>query len=400
MIAPAVFCATALLSAPPATRLAVVIDDPAPARPVVAALEATLQDRGYQVVAPEAAARVRAAVVELDKGRLPETLSVFEADAVLAGSVTYGEPTAIEAGVSSVTAALTVRIIDLGTAETRRSAQVSGVGLGAVASTRRATAARRAIEALFTEKGFRTALSQVGQRAGAVTLIVQGLPNRAALIELRKALEKALAGAPTRELYFSDGLGKLILGGSRSPKAMTGPDIADVITTRDNLPVSVTQVANTRIVATYDPGRTIRVKALVLEPDVPRRRDAGKLGRFIATHLAESKFARASYQPGRLGRRAALRRARRTDANVIVESELLTSGDSQALAIRIIDVASGRPVFRQQVVLTDALSRLEAARALLEIVDDQLPGTLAAQWKSGANDARSTATAERRRQER
>src|SRR5205085_11544879 len=89
-------------------------------------------------------------------------------------------------------------------------------------------ASEQATGLLFGDKGLKEALHNVGQAAGTVTLVVQGLPNREALLELRRGLERALGGAPVKEIYFAKNLGKLMLGGSNA-KTMIGPDIADVI---------------------------------------------------------------------------------------------------------------------------------------------------------------------------
>ena len=210
-----------------------------------------------------------------------------------------------------------------------------------------------------------------------VTLIVQKIPNRAALLELREGLERALAGAPVKEIYYAKGLGKLVLGGSKA-KSMVGPDIADVIGQRRSLALEVDEVANTRIVATYDRARTVAVHALVLEPKVPRRmrQRAKELGKYVATRFATFEFARASYQPGRLNRARAIERAKALGAGVIVESEVMGRDGSTALSIRVVDVESGRPIFREQRLMTGD-EELRAAEGLLATIGARLPEHLA-----------------------
>ncbi|MCA9552046.1 MAG: hypothetical protein KC933_18545, partial [Myxococcales bacterium] len=65
-------------AAPPATRVAVLVDDPGQGTPAVAALESKLQALGYEVVAAETSERMRKVVApkELLENRLPEGLSV------------------------------------------------------------------------------------------------------------------------------------------------------------------------------------------------------------------------------------------------------------------------------------------------------------------------------------
>ena len=369
-----------LAAAGPATRVAVVLEDAGAGSPAVAAIEATLQEKGYSVVAPSVVAEIRKVVAPKDilENRLPTGLSVFEADALIAGTAVYSEPTTIDEGVSSQTVVVTVRLIDLGTGQATATVQGTGVSVGVVAPTRLAAASRNATRRLFSRTALPKALEAIGPTGSSVMLVVQGLPHRTALSELKTSLEKALAGAPAREVYFAQGLGKLELGGSRSPKAMTGPDIADIINDAGNLALSVVEVANTRIVAEYDRSRTVRVHALVLEPKLPRKdpRRATQLGKYVATQVATFDFARASYQRGRLNRKRALKRARRIGADVIVESEVLNVGRSSALLLRVIDVASGRPIMRQQQVLDSDAGGLEAARTLLANLKQNLPEKL------------------------
>lgn len=386
--------------APPATRVAVLLDDPAQGTPAAAALEATLQRLGYEVVAAEASERMRKVVApsELLGTRLPEGLSVFEADAVLAGAVSYGEPAEVE-GVQSVPVSMTVRLVDLGTGQATATFQADGVGVGVLSPALRSKAASQATQLLFKDKGLEKALGQVGQQAGSVVLVVQGLPNRESLVGLRTGLEKALAGAPVRELYFAKGLGKLILGGSKSPKAMVGPDIADIISQDRTLALVVDEVANTRIVARYDRARTVHVHALVLEPKLPKgsRLKADELGKYVATQLATFEFARASYQRGKLSRDAAAKRARSIQADVLVESEVLGSGDTAALAIRVVDVATGRPILRQQQLIGRPEAGLDTAQTLLASLATALPekiSELRAEGQAGPRESTTTAKKE------
>ena len=104
----ALMTATLTLAAPPATRIAVLVDDPGQGTPALAAIEAKLQGLGYEVVAAETSARMREVVAPKDvlSSRLPDGLSVFEADALLGGTVAYGTPMEIE-GVQSVPVSLT-----------------------------------------------------------------------------------------------------------------------------------------------------------------------------------------------------------------------------------------------------------------------------------------------------
>jgi hypothetical protein len=369
--------ATLLIAAPPATRIAVLLDDPQQGTPASATIETMLQKMGYEVVAADVSEKMRAVVAPkaLLGTRLPEGLSVFEADAILAGAVSYGEAQEIE-GVRSTPVSITARLIDLGTGQATATLQATGVGLGVQGPALITRAAEQATTILFDDKGLKKALGNVGQAAGTVTLIVQGLPSREQLLELRRGLERSLGGAPVKEIYFAKGLGKLMLGGSSS-KSMVGPDIADVIGETRSLALEVDEVANTRIVATYNRARTVQVHALVLEPKMTKnKKQAEQLGKYIATQLATFKFARASYQPGNLNRKAALKRASELHAQVLVECEILGDKSSSALAMRVIDVATGQPILRQQRVLANHDANFEAAQALVAELETTLPEKL------------------------
>ena len=336
---------------------------------------------GYQVVAPDVSAQIRKVVTPKDilENRLPQGLSVFEADAILAGAAAYAKPNTLSEGVGSQTVIVTVRLIDLGTGQATATTQATGVGLGMVDASRMATAAKKAIGQLFKGQVLPPALKKVGQSGGSVTLVVQGLPDRGALVELRQGLEQAFAGAPAKEVYFAEGLGKLMLGGSRSSTAMKGPQIADMISQNRNLALEVIEVANTRIVARYDRSRTVQIHALVLEPKLApyNQKQATQLGKFVATQMATFEFARASYQRGRMSRKVAIKRAKRVGADVVVESEVLRIGKSAALVMRVIDVKSGRPILRHQQVLERESAGLQAARALLAELRQNLPNKVA-----------------------
>jgi hypothetical protein len=379
-VTPQVLLLSAALSvaAPPATRVAVLVDDPGQGTPAVAALESKLQALGYEVVAAETSERMRKVVAPKDllESRLPEGLSVFEADAVLAGAVAYGDAQELE-GVKSLSVSMTVRLIDLGTGQATATFRADGQGVGAGGPTVLARGAEQAVRLLFEKQGLEKSLGQVGQTAGMVTLVVQGLPSREALVALQDDLRKALAGAPVREVYYSTNLGKLVLGGSKSNKAMVGPDIANLISENRRLALVVDEVANTRIVARYDRARTVNVNAMVLEPKLPRasRAQAQELGRYVATQLATFEFARASFQPGRLSRQAALQRAKKQGFDVLVESELLGSGASAALTLRVIEVSTGRPIHRQQQVVA-AGGSFGAAEVLVAELRTVLPEKL------------------------
>lgn len=379
--------ATALLAslawgAVPAPRVAVLIDDPGPSGPVRAQIEAALQTRGFEVIEADVSAALRKAIApaKLVEGRVPEGLSVLEADAVIAGAASYGQPQEFE-GIQSGAVSLTARLIDLGTGRTTTTITTRGRGLGIGGPALWARGAKQAVGALFVDARFSKALTKLGQQAGQITLIVQGLPDRGALKALRTDLERALAGAPVRELYFARGLGKLVLGGSKAP-SMAGPDIADLI--EESLPLSIAEVANTRIVATYDRSKTVRIHALVLQPRVRRGRkmraanaaDVREIGRYVATRIATFSFARASYQPGRLTRAEAQKRATAMGADVVVESELMGRGRDVALAIRIIDAKTGRPVHRMQALLGKQ-DALQAAETILTSINAKLPDALA-----------------------
>src|SRR5437763_5079751 len=106
-----ILIATLLTAAPPATRIAVLLDDPQPGTPVSATLETMLQKHGYEVVAADVSEKLRQVVAPkaLLGTRLPEGLSVFEADAILAGAVDYGKESEVE-GVKSAAVSVTVRV--------------------------------------------------------------------------------------------------------------------------------------------------------------------------------------------------------------------------------------------------------------------------------------------------
>lgn len=370
--------ATAMLTlaAPPATRVAVLVDDPGQGTPTVAALESTLQKLGYEVVAAQTSAEMRKVVAPSDilAARLPEGLSVFEADAVLGGTVAYGEPMEIE-GVKSLAVSMTVRLIDLGTGQALATFRSDGQGLGAGGPTVRARGAEQAVKLLFAKHGLKGALAKVGPRSGSVTLVVKGLPDRDAWVALQKDVSEALAGAPATERYFSTGLGKMRLGGSKSDKAMAGPDIANLINDNRKLALVVEEVANTRIVARYDRARTVNVKALVLEPKLRNRKKARELGRYLATQLATFEFARAAFQPGRLDRKKGLERAKAGGYDVLIESEVLGRGADAALTLRVVDVKTGRPIHRQQRVLTKD-GDFGAAKQLVAALETELPNKI------------------------
>lgn len=387
---------TAFLSvaAPPATRVAVLVEDPGQGTPSLASIESKLQSMGYEVVATETAERMRKVVAPKDLlgSRLPEGLSVFEADAVLAGTVAYGEPMDVE-GVKSVGVSMTVRLIDLGTGQAIATFHAAGQGVGAGGPAVLTRGATQAVRQLFKKKGLTAALKKVGQSSGSVTLVVQGLPNRDALVELQADLSKAMAGAPIKEVYFARGLGKLVLGGSKSDKAMAGPDIANLINDNRKLALSVDEVANTRIVARYDRARTVNVKALVMQPRLPKKSatKAKELGRYVATQLATFEFARAAFQSGRMSRKAALKRAKEGGYDVLVESEVLGSGASAALTLRVIDVTTGRPIHRQQQVLAEGKQTFGAAKTLVAELQTVLPEKLAARRATDASGHPTTA---------
>jgi hypothetical protein len=371
--------ATLTVAATPAARIAVVIEDAAPNTPAQASIEATLQKRGYAVVAPEVSAKLRKVVApkELLDSRLPDGLSVFEADAILVGAISYGEAQEMD-GVRTLPVSLTAKLIDLGTGKTTSTIQTSGRGIGILGPELKTRGAKAAVASLFKMRRFRRALKSLGQQSGMVTLIVQDLPNREALLELKRTLERALAGAPVKEIYYAKGLGKLFLGGSRA-KSMIGPDIADLIGENRFLALVVDEVANTRIVARFDRARTVQIHALVLQPKLPKkdRKRAKELGRYVTSRFASFSFARASYQSGTLSRSQAIKQAKRLEAQVIVESEIMGSAGAPALAIRVVDVESGRPIYREQRFLTAKKERLQTAETLLGSLQSALPDALA-----------------------
>lgn len=368
------------IGAAPATRIAVLLDDPTQGAPASAAIERALQDRGFEVVAAETSRKMRKVVAPeaLLGSRLPtDGLSVFEADAILAGAADYGEPVDVE-GVKSQHTHLTVRLIDLGTGQATATMQAEGVGVGVGGPSLKTRAITQAIDILFSEKGGLTeALKKVGQSAGSVVLVVQNLPNRAALVELRSGLERALAGAPVKEIYFAKGLGKLVLGGSKAP-SMVGPNIADIIAENRTLALAVDEVANTRIVARYDKSRTVNVHALVLEPKLPKRsrKEATELGKYVATQIATLDFALASYQRGRISRKRAVAQAEKIGADVIVESEVLGRKGGSALVIRVIEVATGRPILRVQKILQRPTESFATAEQLVAEMGKALPAKI------------------------
>jgi hypothetical protein len=160
---------------------------------------------------------------------------------------------------------------------------------------------------------------------------------------------------------------------------MVGPDIADVIGETKALAITVDEVANTRIVATYNPARSVQISALVVEPKVPsgsRPASAQELGRYVAHRIATFDYAKASYQPGRLSREGALKRARELSADVLIESELLGSPGQLALLIRVVDVRSGKPILREQKLLEKPDGGLAAAEGMLASIQGALPERL------------------------
>jgi hypothetical protein len=365
--------------AAPATRIAVLLDDPGAGKPASAAIERALQDRGFEVVAAETSQKMRGVVApkELLGNRLPtDGLSVFEADAILAGAAAYGEIVEVE-GVKSQNVSVTLRLIDLGTGQATSTMQADGVGVGVGGPALQNRGIAQALQILFNDRGLTSALAKVGQSAGSVVLVIQDLPNREALTGLREGLEKALAGAPVKEIYFAKGLGKLVLGGSNAD-SMAGPSIADIISENKTLALVVDEVANTRIVARYDKSRTVNVHALVLEPKLPKKdaKRATELGKYLATQLATFAYAKASYQRGALARPAAVAQAKKIGASVIIESELLGQQGDSALVIRVIDVTSGEPILRVQKIVEEPKDSLATAEKLIAEVGNQLPEKL------------------------
>ncbi|MBI4814640.1 MAG: hypothetical protein HY791_00180 [Deltaproteobacteria bacterium] len=360
-------------SAFPGPRVAIVLDDAESGTPARARLEQSLQERGFEIVDAETTQRIRSVVTPKDvlEARLPEGLGVMEADAIVAGGVAYGAPAQFE-GVESSTVRLTARLVDLATGRATRTLVTEATALG---GTGRAHGASDAVDKLLKDASFSEALTNLGQAAGSVTLIVQDLPDRDALLTLKRGLERALGGAPVKEVYFAKGLGKLLLGGS-DKKTMVGPDVADIIGETRTLALEVEEVANTRIVARHKAAKAVRISALVLEPKVPpkMKSSASELGRYVATHFAKFEFAKASYQPGSLSRADALAKAKAVGADVIVESEIMDISGSKALAIRVIDTKTGEPVFRDQRPM--AQDSLKTAEALLATVGTVLPERL------------------------
>ncbi len=374
------------IGAPPPARVAVLIDDPAPSEPTRAAVEIALQGLGYEVVSREQALQIRAVITPqavLD-GKLPADLSVLEADAIFAGQAAYGEPIDVE-GVKSLQVALSTRLLDLATSRVSATQQSSGVGLGNPGPNLAVRGAQQAVGALFARKPLTEALAALGQQAGAVTLVVQGLPSRKALGDLRAELERALAGAPAREIYFAQGMGKLLLGGSAA-RSMSGPEVADVLSADRKLALEVTEVANTRIVARYAPARAVSLTALVLEPKVSPelRGEREALGRYVAGEVGKFGFLEASYQAGALTRARAIERAKALKADLVVESELLVSGKARALAIRVVDVSTGQLILREQKPLEGDVSRFAVAESMLGAIKTQLPERLAARRPTGS----------------
>lgn len=362
------------LAAPPTLRVAVLVDDPEPGAPGRAALEARLQELGYRTVDAETTARLRKVLTPeaILAHRLPEGLSVFEADAVLGGTLTYGEPRATpdapDVQIQSVE--LVLRLVALDSGQVSRTFSVPGAGLGSMELGRRRRAIQGAVARLFAKDKLPRALSELGPRGNEVLLIVHGVPGRREAGQLAETLSKALAGAPVREEYFARGLARFVLGGG-SARVMEGPSIADLLETR-RVGLRIDEVANTRLVATFDPARAVRVHALVLEPKAPKRKTARALGRFLATELAEQEFARASYQSGRISRARARARARKLGADVLVESELIRVSGDRALALRVIDVATGKPIYRSQRRIGEG-GALGAAELLMASVSTELP---------------------------
>ncbi len=370
----------ALLAATgPAARVAVMLDDPAAASPARAALEAALVERGLELVSPETTTEIRKTISPKDvlEGRLPAGLSVLEADAIIVGAAAYGPPTDQD-GVKSVQVTLSTRLVDLATGRVTSTLQTAGVGMGADGPNVSARGAKQAVAELMKRALFTEALGALGQASGMVTLVIQGLPSRAALADLRARLESALAGAPVKELYFAKGLGKLIIGGGGTAKAMVGPDIGDLLAEHKELLLDVLEVANSRILASYEPSRSLAIHALVLEPTVPARMGGGaaELGRYVANAIANFGYARASYQPSKLTRKQAQKRAEALGAGVIVESEVLASGGSLALVIRVVDAKSGRPLLREQTVLESEGDRFKVAEQMLATIRTGLASQL------------------------
>jgi hypothetical protein len=273
--------------------------------------------------------------------------------------------------------------------------QADGVGVGVGGPSLQTRGIAQALSILVSDKGLTIALNKVGQSAGSVVLVVQNLPNREALTEVRAGLEKALAGAPVKEIYFAKGLGKLVLGGSKAD-SMVGPNIADIISENKSLALAVDEVANTRIVARYDKSRTVNVHALVLEPKLPTKdvKRATELGKYVATQLATLAYARASYQRGALSKKAALAQAKKIGADVIIEPELLGQKGDSALVIRVIDVASGEPILRVQKIVDQPTDSLATAEKLIADLGTMLPEKLSGKDQTSVREV-STPTAQK-----
>lgn len=371
---------TLLHSGFPSPRIAVILEDPQAGEPVRAQLEQVLQSRGMELVDADVSERIRkiAGPKALLAERLPDGLTVLEADAILAGSVAYGELVDFDR-VKSGGVQVTVRLIDLATGRNTGTVQASGRGLGVGGPQIWMRGAEQAVGALMKDQRIDKAFGSVGQASGMVTLFVKDIETREQLLELRRQLERALGGIPVKELYFAKGLGKLALGGANDPKAMVGPEVADVLTETKSLALVVEEVANTRIAVRYHRAKAVSMHALVLEPRLPKanKTHSDELGRFLATEIATFEFARASYQPGKLTRERAIRRAKEINADVIVESEVLGSGSGAALSVRVVDAKTGAPILREQ-RLFEKSERLEVAGQVLLSMKHALPSKLGA----------------------
>ena len=66
-------------------------------------------------------------------------------------------------------------------------------------------------------------------------------------------------------------------------------------------------------------------------------------------------------------------------ADVIVESEIIGDKESPALAIRVVDANTGRPLYREQRFLDEKGKRLQTAAKLLGSLQQQLPHVLASE---------------------
>jgi hypothetical protein len=139
----------------------------------------------------------------------------------------------------------------------------------------------------------------------------------------------------------------------------------------------------------------LAIHALILEPVLPKASpvsEGAELGRYVANEVAKFGYARASYQPTRLNRKQAQKRAQELGADVIVESEILGSGASQALVIRVVDAKSGRPLLREQSILGAGGERFTVAEKLLSGIKLSLADRLKAGPKAPAEDAKQVAT--------